>query len=378
MRTLYDLVSRVLDSRDGFNDATSFRRAVRAAIWGADQVTQRHAWTNYHTESIHAVNEPDDITASVSATGVLTATVGTLPSWAEEGSVLVASRLYVIATRDSDTQATLDNYAGPAITSQAMQVVHDRIVVRDDVRKIYTVRNDVDDIELLFVDPMAFQDHQIRQNGEPSSPEIVTVTRTSHDGNRNTELRISPPSSTDTVIRLSYYRLARKATIVHDCGSVTIGSGDLDLATIENPIRVTSAFDLQLVLSENETVPDANLGFSVSDANPAVATLPVSSIASTTTLNLASAYSAVTAVGGMLTQLLDLPPHTSEAAAMYAEAKYLQVGSGSYGDYWQTLKMADAELVTAMEQEATLARHSGFGSRRTIYSRPVVTPTSYT
>jgi hypothetical protein len=372
MKTLYDLVSRVLDSRDGYNDPINFRRAVRSAIWGADQVTQRHAWTNYHTESVHVANAPVEITASVDTAGLLTATVGTLPAWTDEGSILIGHRLYVVSVRHSSTTATLENYAGPAIASQEMRVVHDRLIVRDDVRQIYTVRNELDDIELLFVDPITFNDHQIRQNGEPSDPQIVTVTRTSHDGNRKTELRMSPPPSLAIAIRVSYYRLARKATTVHDCGEVTIASGDLDLAIITKPIHVSSSFDLQLVLSENAIAPDANLGFSVSDANPSVATLPVTSIATTTTLNLAANHTAVAGVGGILTQLLDLPPHTSEAAAMYAEAKYMQVGAGSYGDYWQTVKMADAELITAMEQEATLSRRSPSGRRQPVYTRPVV------
>ncbi len=65
MNTLYDLVSRVLDSRDGFGDMTNERRALRAAIWGAEQVAAKHEWNDYTTEATVMLNAPITITASV-------------------------------------------------------------------------------------------------------------------------------------------------------------------------------------------------------------------------------------------------------------------------------------------------------------------------
>lgn len=43
------------------------------------------------------------------ASGVVTLTTGTFPSWAASGDLAVNSRVYSIASRDSDTQVTLDD-----------------------------------------------------------------------------------------------------------------------------------------------------------------------------------------------------------------------------------------------------------------------------
>lgn len=43
------------------------------------------------------------------ASGVVTLTGGTFPSWAAEGEVHVSSQIYTVNTRDSDTQVTLDD-----------------------------------------------------------------------------------------------------------------------------------------------------------------------------------------------------------------------------------------------------------------------------
>jgi hypothetical protein len=371
MNTLYDLVSRVLDARDGYNDPASLRRGLRAAIWGADQVTQRHAWTDYNTESIHQLNEPVEAVVSIDDSGALTIDSGTLPAWLAEASVKIGHRLHVVSARNSDTSATLENYSGPALPDQAVTFVHDRLILRDNVRQIYSVRNEAEDIELIFVGVAAFNTHQVRQNAVPSEPTVVTTSRLSHS--RYTELRVSPAPAVDTTIRVSYYRIARKATLMHDCGSVTITDADLSIATIGKPMRQEDLFDLVLVLSENANRPDADLGFSVADDNPAEAQLTVTEMADPISIQLADDYAEVESRGGVLTQLLDLPPHTHEAAAMYAEAKYLQVGNGSHGDYWQTVKMADEELRTAMELESVLARQSSIAPRVAIYTRPETT-----
>lgn len=369
MNTLYDLVARVLDARDGYNDPASLRRGLRAAIWGADQVTQRHAWTDYHTESTHLLNAPVNATASIDATGKLTINAGTLPAWMEEASVKIENRLHLVAHRNSDTEATLENYAGPALTNQTATIVHDRLIIRDDVRQIYAVRDQRNDIELIFVSAPCFHTHQVRHNGVPSEPMVVTSLRRQQHV-RRTELCFSPPPARDTVMRVAYYRVARKATVLHDCGALSIANATPSVATITKPIRIDNPFDLVLVLSGNATKPDAAIGFSVADANPPVAELSVDSLLTPTTLKLSDDYQEVAGRGAILTQRLDLPPHAGEAAAMYAEAKFLQIGNGSHGDFWQTVQIADAEMRLAMEQEAVLARHASHGPRVAVYTRP--------
>ncbi|MDA1013526.1 MAG: hypothetical protein O3A00_03615, partial [Planctomycetota bacterium] len=49
------------------------------------------------------------------ASGVVTLTGGTFPSWAADGEVVVGGKSYTVKTRDSDTQVTLDNLAVNAV-----------------------------------------------------------------------------------------------------------------------------------------------------------------------------------------------------------------------------------------------------------------------
>jgi hypothetical protein len=370
MNTLYDLVARILDARDGSNDPVSERRALRAAIWGADQVTQKHAWSDYHTESIHAMNAPVDAVVSISPDGLLTIASGTLPDWMGEASVAFGNRLHIVGRRVNNTTATLENYHGTELLGQAITIVHDRLLIQDDVRQIYAVRNEREDTELLFAGASAFHLHQLRNNAVPGEPSFVTAARSGQPGQRRTELRLSPSPSSDITLRVSYYRISRKATVLHDCGTVSIDSDDLSAVTIDKPLKVSDLFDLVLVLSGNQHRPDAEMGFSVVDDNPSIADLTVKSIETPTKLRLMDTYQEIDGRGGILTQRLDLPPHACEAAAMYGEAKYLQIGNGSHGDFWQTIQMADAELRTAMEQESVLAPQSLCGPRVAIYTRP--------
>jgi len=369
MDTLYDLVSRVLDSQDGYDDPINLRRAVRASIWGADQVTQRHAWTDYHTVSTHSLNAPVTATVSIDTHGNLTIDSGTLPEWVTEASVKIGNHLYTVVTRKSNTVATLENYGGLVLPGQSVTFVHNRLLIRDNVRHIYSIHNLRDDIELIFVTPGVFHTHQLRQNAIPSDPTVVTSTRSATHPHR-TELVLSPAPSTAMVMRVTYYRVARKATVMHDCGSASINADALDEVTITKAIRTDNPYDLVLVLAGNDKRPDAELGFAVADANPAVATLDVADIESPTKLILKADYAQITNKAAILTQRLDLPSHTHEAAAMYAEAKYLQIGKGSIGDFWQTIQMADAELRTAMELESTLSRTQQAVSRTAVYTRP--------
>lgn len=369
MQTLYDLVSRILDARDGFNDPIAERRALRSAIWGADQVTQKHAWLDFHTESVRTMNAPVNRTASISVTGVVTVVNGVLPVWANEASVVIGDRSHVVSSVTSTTVATLENYSAIELVSWPIKIVHDRTFLSDDVRQVYSVRKESSDLELIFLSPAVFNSHQTHYNAVPGDPRVVTTARLPQIGNRRTELRLSPAPSHAMAIRVSYYRVARKATVLHDCGSVSIAADGLAV-TISKPMKATEFNDLVLVLSGNTQKPDADIGFSVVDANPSLADLTVKQSNSPTTLTLMDAYQQLSNRGGVLTQRLDLPPHACEAAAMYAEAKYLQIGTGSYGDFFQTIQMADAELRTAMEQESILMRGDQSGSRTAIYTQP--------
>lgn len=371
MNTLYDLVSRVLDSRDGFGDMTNERRALRAAIWGAEQVSAKHEWGDYITEATAALQAPVEINASVSSAGVVTLGSGTLPAWAALASLKIDDTLHTVKTRDSDSQATLENYAGSGVTLTRLTLVNDRLLINDEVKSIFYVRNESQDLGLLFFSVQSFFQHRISSSGVTGDPCVVSAISVQYRHGRRTELRFSPAPATPTEIRLSYRRRPRKAVLVHDCESVSI---NMSTATIQKPVLLTDLTGLVLMLSGNSQRPDADIGFSLVDDNPPAESLEVIALASPTSLTLSSSHEDTEERGGVLTQYLDIPSYTSEAAAMYAEAKYLQIGNGSIGDFWQAVRIADAELRQAMEQESVLSKHASMPLRNSTYISPDIIP----
>ncbi len=302
---------------------------------------------------------------------MITLDSGTLPSWTVLASVKIGDSLHTVKTRNSDSQATIENYAGPAVQSTSLLLVHDRLLLNDEVKSIFYVRNNSQDIGLLFFSVQSFIQHRIRSSGVTGDPCAVSAISVQYRHGRRTELRFSPAPATPTEIRLSYRRRPRKAMLVHNCESVNI---NMTTATIHKPMMFTDLTGLVLMLSSNSERPDADLGFSLVDDNPPADSLDVSAVISPTSLTLSTSYGDVEERGGVLTQYLDIPSYTSEAAAMYAEAKYLQIGNGSIGDFWQSVRIADEELRQAMEQESVLAKHAAMPLRNSTYTAPDIIP----
>lgn len=373
MKTLYDLVSRILDSRDGYGDPVNTRRALRAAVWGYQQVSLRHRWNDYNTSDLRVLYAPVEITASIATDGTVTVSEGTIPAWIDLASMQLEHHNQVVAYQVSGTEFLLDGYDGPEVASITTKLVNNRMVILDSMIEIFAIRNVNTNTDMLFADTRVFRDSETMNQTAVSEPTHVVSVRYNHRGRRRTELRFSPAPSSQTSVRLDYYRGQRLATLAHDCGTVAITSSGT--VTLSKPISSRHATTLDtgsliLLLSSDELLPDADIGFSVVDDNVPEAELDVTEINSNTTITVDSTDE-VTDRGAILTHVLDLPQYTWEAAAMFAEAKYMQIGEGSVGEFWQTMKMAENELRNAMEQEGTLSRSAiSPRSRASTYTRP--------
>lgn len=362
MRTLFDLVTRILDSRDGYDDPINERRAIRSAIWGYEQVAIRHRWASYTTAGIVQVKAPVELTASISDTGVVTVTAGTIPSWIESGSLYVSNRFQPVEKSLTASTFSLYDYAGPAVASGTVRLVNDRVFLSDRVRELFAVRNERTRADLLFSNPQQFRSIQVLDDMAISEPTLVTIVQTETVRNARTELRFTPAPSADTTFRVDYYRMQRPAAISHDCIEVFIDSVT-SIATIGEKLnslgmRTASLGKLLLIVSEDELRPDPDHGFTLAGGGISSEEYQVNEVTSSSTMTIKETLTAnVEGRGAVLTHVLDLPPNTAEAAAMYGEAKYMQIGQGSPGDFWQMMKMADAEMLYALESEGILSRN---------------------
>ena len=68
-----------------------------------------HQWTFLRPTTTLTTTAPYTTGTVAIASGVVTLTTGTFPSWAADGELKAGGSTYTIATRDSDTQVTLDD-----------------------------------------------------------------------------------------------------------------------------------------------------------------------------------------------------------------------------------------------------------------------------
>lgn len=372
MNTLYDLFSHVLDTEDAADDPVNRRRALRAAAWGAQQVQSRHAWAGYTTTENVILYAPITTAATVSGDGILTVDAGEpdLPIWAGFATVVIDRIPYSTYRRIDNRSVALDNYSGAVIaTPDNVRFACDRHKLTDTVRDIYSVRDESSEVNLNHVGPAQYRALLNRQDGVPNIPVAVTVVRSDTPHGRTTELRFVPSPSQDLQYSVAYHRNPRVSRTVHDCFSVEINAG---IAVVNKSLASTELLGGVLLVSENAQRPDGTFAFGVDEATRAEHILRIKSVTDRRTFVLEdSSITGITGRGGVITEELDFPPFAYNAAQRYAEAEFRRVGRGEVGEYWQTIKMADAELRLAMEQEATLRTEMPIATSRVgVYHLP--------
>lgn len=127
----------ILQERVGhylFGIRTSFSADQQADIQdclndGLRRVYSAHNWSFLRPIADVVTTAPYATGTITIAAGVVTLTGGTFPSWAASGILQVSNRYYSVATRDSNTQITLDSTSITIATASSYQLARPEIAL---------------------------------------------------------------------------------------------------------------------------------------------------------------------------------------------------------------------------------------------------------
>lgn len=353
--TLQDLVAHVIDVFDMESDQSNLRRATRSSVWGFEQASQRHMWRSYDTEVVATFEAPHtDGTVDVSDAGVVTLTGGTWPTWAELGVIALSDDSYRVKSRDSDTELTLEAWSGVAQSDLDYQLAQNRYRIPHNVRQIFDVWDQTNDRRLLGADPQVFRERDRWQLGTSGTPSLFTERRVTVGGKVLTELRITPFPSKRTTLHVSFMRIPDSPKVLHATGSIDVASGTVTLQDALPPTLDPVGSWLRISTTENDTSADLNATL-LPPADAEWEGQVTAHNKGAGTLTIDDADLEVTNRGGVLTDILDIPPFLFKASMLYAEAQMARQGSGENRRYGELMGEADSELRYAMEQDSQIA-----------------------
>jgi len=356
--TLQDLVSHVMDVFDLSENHVDVRRAIRASLWGYEQATTRHQWTTYDSNMTAYFNAAYDTgTISINASGVVTLTGGVFPDWASLACIYLGDeRSYRIASRDSDTQVTLENWNGQAEVNQAYVLRQDRIILPDEARTIYDVWNESENCSLRLIDQRVFRDWDKPTVRSGSDPCVCTFRAVNIDGVMKTELRVSPGATTALELDIAYLRRPAKPKTLAS-GMASCSSGVITLA---KPLSLGPSVVGSVVRYGGRGVPTADLEFGIQTPQMASHESLVTDQTSTTSFT-AAGIPDFTDQCIVITDILDVPSYAMLPVQMYAEAQMSRIGRGDIREYRTLMFEGDEALRYAMEQDARFVRRYGRG-----------------
>lgn len=90
--------------------------------YGLHDVYAAHTWSFFRPVEDIPTTAPYATGTVTIASGVVTLTGGTFPSWAADGIMKVSDKYYSVASRDSGTQITLDNTTVTEATAKSFQL----------------------------------------------------------------------------------------------------------------------------------------------------------------------------------------------------------------------------------------------------------------
>ena len=94
---------------------------------GLFRVYAAHEWSFFRPEADIATTAPYSTGTVIIASGVVTLTGGTFPSWSADGILMVDSNYYSVASRDSGTQVTLDDMSVTVASSATYQLARPEV-----------------------------------------------------------------------------------------------------------------------------------------------------------------------------------------------------------------------------------------------------------
>lgn len=353
--TLQDLVSHVMDVADLSDNQVDVRRATRAAIWGYEQATTRHQWSNYDDQFTAYFNAKYETgTIDIDSAGVVTLTGGTFPSWAALASVYIDDdRAYRVKSRGSDTEVTLENWTGETATGSAYVLRQDRVLMDDDVREVYDVWNETENWSLRVVDVKTFRDYDRPKIYSGSDPYVVTFRTVNISGVAKTEMRISPGASNAVEMDVAFMRRPRRPRVLHK----SVATVATNAVTLVNPLPLGVSAVGCLVRHGGILPPTADQEFGIQTPSLATSEGVVTAQASTTSLTT-SGVPDITSESIVITDVLDIPRHILHPVQLYAEAQMRRIGHNDIRSYQALMAEADEQLRYAMEQDAPYDRRS--------------------
>lgn len=359
MLTLHDLVAHIMDVYDLHETPTDVRRAKRSALWGYEQAMTRHTWNIYDDEFNCKFNAQDTTgPISITAEGVVTRTEP-WPNWVDKGSIYLdgGDSWYRVWSRDSDTQITLEDWRGDALTDvEQFSLRHDRVLLPYDVREVYDVWQLTDDRMIPIADVGSFRTYSRPWNTDDGDePAVVTFRAVQVSGRYETEMRISPGAAKEIELSVAYMRRAKQPRVLD---SVT-GSSSGGVITLDKPLHVgLDVVGAIAQTAESDTdAPETELGYGFSDEVPITFEGFVTSQPSTTQI-VVPGFPDIASAKIVLTDILDIPQWLFLAVKTYAEAQMARIGRGDIREYRTLMVEADEQLRHAMEQDGPYARRS--------------------
>lgn len=121
--------------RSGFSadQTTDILQCIRD---GLHYVYTAHDWSFFRPVEDITTTAPYATGTVTIASGVVTLTGGTFPTWAAQGIIKVSNSYYSVASRDGDTQITLDNTSVTVAAATAFQLARPEIPLADTFEAI--------------------------------------------------------------------------------------------------------------------------------------------------------------------------------------------------------------------------------------------------
>lgn len=206
-----------------------------------DMLAEDYKWPFFLRKGAFSIQAPYSTgTIAISAAGTnVTLTTGTWPTWAASGNLLIAGKIYSIATRTSGTVVVLDNAWGDdAITASSYVIYQDEYALSDNMLSFGRVFPG--NTWGWGGEPVGIEELWERQNAAQFSQQYPGCFAIS-----NGNLVLWPYPSDNSTLAYSYYA---KPTALTGTGS---GSLDWPVAKLQLLHR---AYDYHLALRFGDTV----------------------------------------------------------------------------------------------------------------------------
>lgn len=215
LTTWVDLIEHLIDWQGASPEGGVRRDARRASLQAYRDLATAHRWSYYQgrgrvvTSAPYQTGTVDYDHTGGSAERMLTLTGGTWPDWAAQGSVVINSILYEVASRISDSILTLTNGSNPGadLSAQSYSLIRDSYPLPVNLSSMGVLTMAQRAATLVFEHPSTWLERQRIYQGvaEPRTYCIVG----SPDYLSGMTLKLWPPPADAYTLEMIYARLPR-------------------------------------------------------------------------------------------------------------------------------------------------------------------------